>query len=477
MVGISHTAKPRGRGIIVERALPRNSSRRWRYLAQRTLSGTWLDRSGIPILSDTLTWDLQTNSFQGTINPQYYGLTEPGTSAPIMQEWATTIYAECDGIIQWGGLLSVSDFTGPEWVVNAIGFRGYPNGQIFEGSYSETNIDPLVVNNFLWSWLQTQENGNLGVEVYSNVASTPIRLGNETQQVQLNIAQAKSGVGVKNKSNFPVKVTWTVPSGSAVTKIEVNGKRTYEGGVMTPTSLESGDTITAFYTGFPNWTWTATEPVPFQLQWYNGTDIGQEISALCSATPMDMVEAHNWNADKTNVNHSVTFGYPRVGVRQNKLRFVEGENITVIPQLSRDGTQYNNSVLAYGAGSGSTVLHWNSGLLDNTRLRRSYAYTNSSITQKAKLESVARKDAMSRVNFATVMSVQVSDHPNAPIGSFHAGDDILIQLLSGWMKGQRIWHRITAYSYSTTTNTLVLTLARSDSFTYSQGDLSTVEAG
>jgi hypothetical protein len=441
----------------------------WKYIAQRALTGEWIDRSGIPVISDTLTWDLDTDAFQGTIDPQYYGLIAPDGSI-AMDPWSTFIYAEKDNQIQWGGLLTVSDFTGPTWAVQATGFRGYPSGQIYNGAaYSLTNGDPLNAYRFIWSYLQGLDNGNLGLNVPST--ATPVRIGSVPSAVDVTPQTfPKSGATSKNTTLYPVVVTF--PSGFA-TDFKLNGvAKTW------PTSheftLQPGDTFSFTYTDEPDWTWTSQVPTPYALNWWNGTDLGQELANLATISPFDVTESHQWNASQTDVEHSLNFGYPRVGTRRNDLRFVEGENIALIPELDKDGTQYSNVVIAYGSGSGSTQTHWQSGQQDTSRLRRSYAYTNASVTTSEQLSPLARADLQSRVGLGEISQIAVMNHPHAPFGSFRAGDDILLQLRSGWMRGQSIWHRITSYNYSTRSDTLVLTVQRSDSFSYAQGDLTTL---
>jgi hypothetical protein len=404
---------------------------------------------------------------QGTINPQYFGLVGPD-GLPVIDPWSTFIYAELDGAIQWGGIVTSSDFSGPQWNLQATGFRGYPSGQVYNGaSYSQIDIDPLAVIRFLWAYLQSQPNADLGLQLANT--SSPVRIGSVLQATDVTPANfPASGKAVKNTTTFAVAISIT---GGTVTKVLINGVDT--GRRTGAFTLQPNNTITVSYSNQPNWTWTAQEPIPYQLDWWNGTDIGQELTNLSTVTPFDMSETHSWNSDMTDVVHQLNLGYPRLGTRQSGLRFVEGENITVLPTLNQDGTQYQNAVIGYGAGSGSTQTHWNSGLVDTSRLYRSYAYTNAAESSAEKLAPLARADLMARIGMSVVQSIQVTDHPHAPFGSFAAGDDILVQLTSGWMRGQAIWHRITSYNYSTLTNQLVLTLARSDSFSYAQGDLTT----
>jgi hypothetical protein len=63
----------------------------------------------------------------------------------------------------------------------------------------------------------------------------------------------------------------------------------------------------------------------------------------------------------------------------------------------------------------------------------------------------------------------VRQHPNAVLGSFSVGDDILIEARTGWLP-VKDWHRITSYTIQPDDPTYVtLTLLRSDRFRYVGG--------
>lgn len=149
-------------------------SEHWQYIAQRILDGTWLDRVGAQMTAVTMTWDLATDQFQGTISPQdKERIASDGL--PLFDEWSTAVYAVESGVIRWGGLLVDSDFTGSAWVLNAVGFRGYPNGNIYNGAvYSQNAADPLDVARYIWSYLQSQPNGNLGVTTDSTASTARV---------------------------------------------------------------------------------------------------------------------------------------------------------------------------------------------------------------------------------------------------------------------------------------------------------------
>ena len=418
----------------------------WQYIAQRILDGTWLDRVGAQMSAVTMTWDLTTDQFQGTITPKDKERVD-STGRPIFDEWSTAIYAVESGVIRWGGLLVSSDFTGPGWVLNAIGFRGYPNGNIYNGPvYTQNAIDPLNVVRYLWSYLQSQPNGNLGLAVDSTIsnaivggASYVVAPGNQTlTQIaaanNLTLAQIQAlntpTIRLANKYAYlTLPATGNIPAGVQV----------------------------------------ITAPNPFVLAWYNASDCGQELTNLAQSAPFDMSESHAWaDAGQNTVSHRLILGAPRLGTRQLNLRFVEGENITQLVDYSRNGTAYANEILGVGAGTGSAAVRAAVGSPDPFRLRRCGSLVNQTITDPGLLASHAQRSltALQAPLAGQVSSCTWLNHANAPLGSFAQGDDVLISVKNGWMAGQDIWHRITSYSYDPATRSGTLSLARSDSFTY-----------
>lgn len=418
----------------------------WQYFAQRILDGTWLDRVGAQMSSVTMTWDLSTDQFQGTITPQDKERIA-ADGLPLFDEWSTAIYAVESGVIRWGGLLVDSDFTGPGWVLHCIGFRGYPNGNIYNGAvYSQNAVDPLSVARYIWSYLQSQPNGNLGLTVSS--ATSNARVGKAAYVTSLGNQTLTQIAAAQNMTLAQIQALNTVANRQA------NG--------FTYQVLPSTGNVPA---GVP----VITGLTPYVLAWYNATDCGQELSNLAQTAPFDMYETHAWaDASQNTVSHNLVFGYPRIGNREMDLRFVEGENITALIDVSRDGTKYANEILGVGAGTGSAAIRTGVGDPDGIRLRRCGSVVNQTITDTAQLAALAQR---SLTSLQAPLAGQVSsctwlNHPNAPLGSFMQGDDILISVRNGWMAGQDIWHRVTSFTYDPATRTGNLTLARSDSFTY-----------
>jgi hypothetical protein len=148
----------------------------WVYYAQRAVTGTWLDRAGLPLENVSMTWDLTADTLTADIAPAI-ALAAAADGRPLLDEWSTLIYAVADGQIRWGGIHTHSDFTGPTWAVTATGFRGYPPGQPYTGPDTlRTGMDPLDGIRLLWAHLQSFPAGNLHLTVDATTHSAA-RLG------------------------------------------------------------------------------------------------------------------------------------------------------------------------------------------------------------------------------------------------------------------------------------------------------------
>src|SRR6266567_7828219 len=418
----------------------------WQYIAQRILDGTWLDRVGAQMTAVTMTWDLATDQFQGTISPRDKERTAID-GRPLFDEWSTAIYAVESGVIRWGGLLVDSDFTGSSWVLNAIGFRGYPNGNIYNGAvYSQNAVDPLAVVRFIWSYLQSQPNGNIGLTVDSTTSTS--RVGKATYIVSL---------GSQTLTQIAASINLTL---AQVQALNTTANRIANG--FTYQTLPATGNV-------PAGVQVITALSPYILAWYNASDCGQELSNLAQTTPFDMFETHAWtDATQNTVAHRLILGYPRIGNRELDLRFVEGENITALVDVSRSGTAYANEILGVGAGTGSIAIRTGVGAPDTFRLRRCGSVVSQTITDEDRLEALAQRalTSLQAPLAGQISSCTWQNHPNAPLGSFQQGDDILVSVRNGWLAGQDIWHRVKSFTYDPATRMGTLTLARSDSFTY-----------
>jgi len=427
---------------------------------QNLVTGQWLHRDVRGITSPSVTWVLNgPDTYTCTLSPPRPDLLDL-TGNPVGVEWQTACYLEQAGRILFGGILTSSQFAGPQWTMGFTGFLGYPAGMIYEGpDYTQSGVDSLDVVRYLWTWLQQQPGSNLGVVV--DRLKSGVQLGVQpssgSQGTTTTTAGVNSGarqIPVKDPTGFAVNGLIVIVGSNnqhTITKISKNVLS------ISPALINGrakGSTV-----------YNLGKPARYTLRWWNSTDIGQEIGSIATETPFEQYEAHTWgDPGKQTVAHRVGFGVPRLGIRQATLRFAEGENITEPVGGTRDGSAYASDVVGLGAGQGSAQIRAQAAQLDG-RLRRQYVYTDQTVFTTSRMQARAQRVLAARRQIDTPATVVIRDHPNARFGSFGPGDDILIQQASGWRQ-VATWARITQIQQDPTTQQMTLTCARSDSFTY-----------
>jgi hypothetical protein len=138
----------------------------WRYIASR-LNGngteTFLDWN-LPLSGVGITNTLSgPDALTATINPEVAALKVGGL--PLIREWSTAIYAEIDGQIRAGCIVTDMPVDGPSLALTCIGFSGYAVDIPYTGEYSKVHIDPLDVVRDIWTHIQAARNGNIGLRV------------------------------------------------------------------------------------------------------------------------------------------------------------------------------------------------------------------------------------------------------------------------------------------------------------------------
>ena len=426
---------------------------------QNLVTGAWLHRDVQGVVSPSITWQLNNaDTFSCQVGPPRPDLL--GTDGnPIFRIWQTACYLEENDEIKFGGILTSVSGSGPLLQLGFTGFAGYANGIIYEGPvYKQTAIDALDVVRYLWKWVQDQPGGNISLVLDATKANSLlgayIQPGASTT-LSRAIAAGTTSLPVKSNASFQAGQKISISSGSAHTVKSISGSNVIV--ITTPTAIahRADETVAEI-----------VAPTPFEIDWWNSTDVGSEIGNIATEAIFDWYERHTWQdpAAKAVVKHALKFGVPRVGSHRTDLRFAEGENIVAPATVSYDGTTFANNVIGLGAGQGSAQIRAVVGITDS-RLRRVITYTDQTVTNKARMQSKAQRVLNSVEPTEAVTSIQIVNHPNAPFGHFGPGDDIPVLLASSWHAGT-VWSRITQMTQDPTTNLMTLTLARSDSFTY-----------
>lgn len=205
-----------------------------------------------------------------------------------------------------------------------------------------------------------------------------------------------------------------------------------------------------------------TAEEPYELSWWEHTDCGSELAQLALETPFDFTESHDWGTGQT-INHKLTVAYPRAGRRRADLVF-NPDNTRDPVEAELDGDSFAQIAYVIGKGEGATTIRGYDGVRDG-RLRRVATYTDKTASTVARANSLARRERLVRQLKPAVATITVNDHPNAPIGSWQCGDDVLIETELPHAGRIAEWHRITSWQLVTDT-AAELNLARSDTFHY-----------
>jgi hypothetical protein len=327
-----------------------------------------------------------------------------------------------------------------------VGFANYPAGQTLEDTLSWSGnasltagghgVDPLDVVRALWANLQSKPDANLGVVVDGTTSTYSLGTFTNVQAQQKDTAHPDASTDPKEVGD----------------DVEINR-------VWGPTDKlpkpASGKTLT----------WS------YALNWWDNVDIGATVDSFVKLAPFDYREDAAWTSGtREAVTLRLRLGSPRLGTRRADLRFVEGENISDVVSITRSGDDYANYVYALGAGEGQTQIRTSASTHDG-RLRRMAKLTDGSKTTADSLKAAATQQLNLSNKLVNITGFTIQDHPNARIGAFDVGDDVLVQTHVGWQPTS-LWVRITAATISPDSGDVAITCSRSDRFSYSSGGVS-----
>lgn len=300
---------------------------------------------------------------------------------PVFLPWSTAFYAEKDGLIRAGGLLTDAVADGPSLSLQIDGWTAYLEGMPYSGDEKWIEADPLDIARHIWAHVQSQPQGNIGLVL--DDTTSPVRIGQEEEEVEFE--------------------------------------------------TEDGEEV-SFTAG------------PYRLNYFSTHDLAREFDDLAQSTPFDYAVEHYWHGDE--IRHRLRLGYPRLGRRRKDLRFVVGENITE-PSVDLETEEFATEVWLLGAGEGSKMVR-GIAVRETDRLRRPVVISDETVSSAKRARQIAEAELAHRLGAEGVESIEVIEHPNAPVGSWQVGDEIRIQGGgSGWAGGLDLWVRVLDFTYAT----------------------------
>lgn len=298
---------------------------------------------------------------------------------PLVKPWATALYAVKDGRVRNGCIVTDMRARGSSLTLDGIGFSGYLQGMPYLNNDTFAGVDPFDVVRSIWNYVQSHARGNIGMVVDS--ATSPRKTG---------------------------------------TVLRTDG---------------DGDGVIAEEGG-------TREGEALVLSWQKTHDLQKVIDDLAVWTPFDYREDHTLN-DDGSITHGLRLGYPKLGRRLTDLRFVEGENVLIQPDIIDEGSDYADEILLLGAGEGDKMKKTHMPRQGESRLRRPVVVSDRSLTSFPALWQAARLELDSRLGLPDISEIKLIDHPNAPLGAVTPGDEILLQTHPhGWFGSLSIWLRV-----------------------------------
>lgn len=219
--------------FVFRRSTIRN---RWRYFAERLNgdgTGTLIEPE-IPLIDPEIEDVLSgPGGLSGKLAPEVARLVD-SQGRPVFQEWSTAIYAEADGEIHGGGILTHSSFNGSEWDIECTGFTGYAKDMPYTGSGAYfVNTDTLDIVRYIWDHIQSQDGGNIGLEF--DQTKSRLLVGSELASEEYDPEGGPGGLTLQSQA--------------------------------------------------------------YKLRWYQDHDLSSNIDGLAEDTPFDYHERHFWDGD------------------------------------------------------------------------------------------------------------------------------------------------------------------------------------
>ncbi len=475
----------------------------WKFIAQRVATQQFLDLEVPFTLGSNPRRDLSgPGGMNGTIAPEYARLVGPD-GEPIIQEWSTALYAEVDGRIRWGGLVSGSSFSGGTHNIECVGFAAYPQGIPYLGRRQEWGkevqppdpfagkdrnndgfvddtdpprsqrmpppppvtytapVDAFDVVRLLWNEVQRHPYGDIGMQVDKHLSGQLLGVPRDTTDVD--------GKPVKEADPYNL-LWWEFPDcGGEIDNIAGQVRFDY---------IEDHD-------------WAGPGPIDAAGRPWGHPDHGtaagkNRYGVLYTSLGMDDARRPKGHPDfgapagqdkdgvpypsgtsngqraDMQIVHRLRLAHPRLGRRRTDLSFVQGENVTALATPSYRGGEFANEIIGVGKGEGSKMLVTRIPNIDG-RLRRVAMHVDKLIGSKARLDSKVREELGKRAQGLHVPMIEVRDHPNARIGSWQPGDDVLVEVSLPWVGRVSVWHRVVSDEIAVG-DTALLTLVRSDVF-------------
>lgn len=214
-------------------------------------------------------------------------------------------------------------------------------------------------------------------------------------------------------------------------------------------------------------TTVGTPAEPYGTDWWDAPSLGRVIDDMTALdSGPEWTEETSWSTGRPRGR--IRLGWPRLGRRRTDISFATGTNVAAVTPVIYDADEYAQVVIALGAGEGRNRRRATDAVR-NGRLRLEHVLDVPAEKANNRLAERARGERRARQILGEITSIEVIDHPAAPIGSWQIGDDVRVTVHDQWTDHDD-WYRITAWTIRPPADDnperVSLSLARADRFTY-----------
>lgn len=448
-----------------------------RYKVQRVHSWEWLDLDFLPASSNGPSW-VRTSygDMEFTVSPDV-GKSRAFDGRLLFEEWGTLVYVESEDSVdqvKWAGIVSDSDMRDGVWTVKLVELPGYADGIPIEELIRGIKEDPVVLIRRVWDSIQSWSSSWLNISVSG---SSPIRVGTDlddklaaaraemdgykttldtfskdvkssTKDLSDNATTLADEVDLARKSVSEAQATVTQLIRSGAPDEQINDARALvvtrqnslnalvvaynveiaAGKAALANAKSDQDAARADYDKSRERYQALQERRreehgAFEIRPEENTDAHRALLEIANANGIEWRTRVQYS--DTHPDFYIECGYPQIGNPDPVIRIEQGVNLISTLELNRNGGSYANTGLGIGAGEGKSMISATVANSSN-RLRRPVVVEDKSIKNRDVLATKVRNALSARSGEPYVSSVEVKDHPSAPLFSFWVGDTVWV---------------------------------------------------
>lgn len=358
----------------------------WRYYAQRATSGLWLDTNA-QLSGVGLVWAESGPASAKALLPSGISSAVAEDGRPVWGKWDTILLAEEDGELAWAGICTAANPDEKGVSLEFIGPSGWLQHVDYSGSYS------------VW---------------------------------QTNVFDAVRHL-IKHAMGKPDALQFILPAHDSMFSIgdpqpPAKPKPPARKKGQSASDWQSSDAYDQYQKNLETWNEKYGNYEKYEVLWYEGPFVGEELDTLAKETGFDYRERVKWRN-----RGALTYDFyldleDSLANRRTDIAFVDGMNLAKALDPKDGDDRFANRVIGLGAGEGRTMARVTAGQADGRLYQAEYVQYKS-IKNLTRLRSLVQADHKVLNNKdPKIDSVTVWDVPGfASVSTLRVGDEVQVK--------------------------------------------------